>query len=28
MNYTYLVQQITIVYGETDLVALTSVAAY
>jgi hypothetical protein len=28
MNYTYLVQQITIIYGETDLFALTSVASY
>ena len=27
-NYTYLVQQITIIYGETDLFALTSVASY
>jgi hypothetical protein len=28
MTYTYFVQQITIIYGETDLFALTSVAAY
>jgi hypothetical protein len=28
INYTYLVQQITIIYGESDLFALTSVAAY